>query len=115
MLSAIIIDDEQHCIDVLQAMLLRKFSDKVKLLGAASEAGKAKSLIKKLNPDLVFLDVEMPVQTGLDLLAGLDKIDFEIIFTTAHDRYALRAIKLNALDYLLKPFSVEELGAAIEK
>lgn len=115
MLKTIIIDDEQHCTDVLKAMLAQKFSNKVKVVAEASNAADGKELIKKLNPDLVFLDVEMPVQTGIDLLISLDKIDFEVIFTTAHEQYALKAIKLNALDYLLKPFSVEELETALDK
>jgi two-component system, LytTR family, response regulator len=115
MLKTIIIDDEQHCADVLKAMLEQKFSDTIKLEAVANNADEGRVLIKHMKPDLVFLDVEMPVQTGIDLLASLDKINFEIIFTTAHEQYALRAIKLNALDYLLKPFSIEELEAAIEK
>jgi two-component system, LytTR family, response regulator len=115
MLRTIIIDDEQHCTDVLKAMLAKKFSSKAKVVGEATSAARGKELIRETNPDLVFLDVEMPVQTGIDLLVGFDKIDFEIIFTTAHEQYALQAIKLNAMDYLLKPFSVEELGTAIEK
>ena len=115
MLKAIIIDDEQHCVDVLSAMLTKKFATEIELTGTASRAASGKQLIASKKPDLVFLDVEMPNETGLDLLMSLDKIDFEVIFTTAHQHYALKAIKLNALDYLLKPFSVEELEEAIEK
>jgi len=115
MLRTIIIDDEQHCTDVLKAMLSKKFSTKTTVVGEACNATSGTELIQSLQPDLVFLDVEMPVQTGIDLLVGLEKIDFEIIFTTAHEQYALQAIKLNAMDYLLKPFSVEDLGIAIEK
>ena len=115
MLKAIIIDDEQHCVDVLGAMLAKKFAAEIELAGNASCAAAGKELIASKKPDLVFLDVEMPNETGLDLLMSLDKIDFEVIFTTAHEHYALKAIKLNALDYLLKPFSTEELEEAIEK
>lgn len=115
MLKTIIIDDEQHCADVLKAMLEQKFAHVVKVDAVANNAPDGAVLIRHLKPDLVFLDVEMPVQTGIDLLVSLDKIDFEVIFTTAHEQYALRAIKLNALDYLLKPFSIEELEAAVEK
>ena len=115
MLKAIIIDDEQHCVDVLSAMLTKKFALEIELIGAASSAAAGKQLIASKKPALVFLDVEMPNETGLDLLMSLDKIDFEVIFTTAHEHYALKAIKLNALDYLLKPFSVEDLENAIEK
>ena len=115
MLKTIIIDDEQHCIDLLKAMLAKKFSARVKIVAEATNAAEGKEMISRFKPDLVFLDVEMPVQTGIDLLANLDKIDFEVIFTTAHEQYALKAIKLNALDYLLKPFSIEELETAINK
>jgi two-component system, LytTR family, response regulator len=115
MLRTIIIDDEQHCTDVLKAMLAKKFSARVKVVAEAMNAAEGKEMIRKFNPDLIFLDVEMPVQTGIDLLASLDKIDFEVIFTTAHEQYALKAIKLNALDYLLKPFSMEELETALDK
>ena len=115
MLKAIIIDDEPHCVDVLSAMLTSKFTAEIALVGTASGAAEGRQLIVAKKPDLVFLDVEMPVETGLDLLMSLDKIDFEVIFTTAHQHYALKAIKLNALDYLLKPFSLEDLEEAIEK
>ena len=115
MLKAIIIDDEQHCVDVLSAMLEKKFKAEVELTGTASSAAAGKELIAIKKPDLVFLDVEMPNETGLDLLMSLEKIDFEVIFITAHEQYALKAIKLNALDYLLKPFSVEDLQEAIDK
>ncbi|MEP6674292.1 MAG: LytTR family DNA-binding domain-containing protein [Ferruginibacter sp.] len=115
MLKAIIIDDEQHCVDVLNAMLQKKFADEIELAGSASNAVDGRELIALKKPDLVFLDVEMPNETGLDLLMTLEKIDFEVIFTTAHEQYALKAIKLNALDYLLKPFSIDELEEAIKK
>ena len=115
MLRTIIIDDEQHCTDVLKAMLTKKFNNRVVVVAEAFNAAEGKEMISRFKPDLVFLDVEMPVQTGIDLLVSLDKIDFEVIFITAHEQYALKAIKLNALDYLLKPFSIEELEIALEK
>ena len=115
MLKAIIIDDEQHCVDVLNAMLKKKFADRIELAGSASNTAAGRELIALQKPDLVFLDVEMPNENGLELLMSLDKIDFEVIFTTAHEQYALKAIKLNALDYLLKPFSIDELEDAIKK
>jgi two-component system LytT family response regulator len=75
----------------------------------------AKDLITELQPDVVFLDVEMPHQNGFELLKLFDKINFDVIFTTAYEQYALKAIKFNALDYLLKPFSIKELQDAIQK
>ena len=69
----------------------------------------------QLQPDFIFLDIEMPFLNGFDLLAKFEKLFFEVIFTTAYDVYAIKAIKFSALDYLLKPITPEDLGAAIEK
>jgi two-component system, LytTR family, response regulator len=115
LLKAIIVDDEQHCIDTLAAMLQKKFAESITLLGTYNNADDAKKGIETLAPDLVFLDVEMPRKTGVDMLCEIKHIDFEIIFTTAYEQYAVRAIKMNALDYLLKPFGIEELQEAINK
>jgi two-component system, LytTR family, response regulator len=115
MLKVIIIDDESHCADSLAAMLKSLFANSIVLLGVYFNADDGKAAIEKLSPDLVFLDVKMPNKTGIDMLYELNKISFELIFTTAHEEYAMRAIKFNALDYLLKPFGTEELREAIEK
>lgn len=113
-IKAIIVDDEQHCIDALQTMLAKKCPE-VTVLGGVNSVKAAKELIDELHPDVVFLDVEMPHQNGFELLKLFDKINFDIIFTTAYEQYALKAIKFNALDYLLKPFSVKELQDAVQK
>ncbi|NSL88223.1 LytR/AlgR family response regulator transcription factor [Chitinophaga solisilvae] len=113
-IKAIIVDDEQHCIDALQTMLLKKCPG-VEVVGSAKGVREAKELLDELHPDLVFLDVEMPHQNGFELLKLFDKVSFDVIFTTAYEQYALKAIKFNALDYLLKPFSVKELQDALEK
>ncbi|SKA39521.1 two component transcriptional regulator, LytTR family [Chitinophaga eiseniae] len=113
-IKAIIVDDEQHCIDALQTMLVRKCPG-VEVVGSAKGVKEAKELVDELHPDLVFLDVEMPHQNGFELLKQFEKIGFDVIFTTAYEQYALRAIKFNALDYLLKPFSVKELQDALDK
>jgi two-component system LytT family response regulator len=115
LVKAIIIDDEQHGVDTLVAMLQKKFSQTIELLGTYNNAEDGKQAIEALSPDLVFLDVEMPRKTGVDMLYEIRHIGFEIIFTTAYEHYAIRAIKFNALDYLLKPFGMEELQEAIEK
>jgi two-component system LytT family response regulator len=96
-------------------MLQKKFTENISLLGTYNNADDGKEAIGTLTPDLVFLDVEMPRKTGVDMLYEIKHIDFEIIFTTAYEQYALKAIKFNALDYLLKPFGVEELQEAINK
>jgi len=113
-IKAIIVDDEQHCIDALQTMLQKKCPD-VQVIGSAKSVREAKELVDELQPDLVFLDVEMPYQNGFELLKLFDKVYFDVIFTTAYEQYALKAIKFNALDYLLKPFSIKELQDALEK
>ncbi|WP_343692224.1 LytTR family DNA-binding domain-containing protein [Chitinophaga sp.] len=113
-IKAIIVDDEQHCIDALQTMLAKKCPE-VTVLGGVNSVKAAKELIDEVHPDVVFLDVEMPHQNGFELLKLFDKINFNIIFTTAYEQYALKAIKFNALDYLLKPFSVKELQDAVQK
>lgn len=113
-IKAIIVDDEQHCIDALQAMLQKKCPE-VTVLAGVNSVQDARQIIDDLRPDLVFLDVEMPHQNGFELLKLYDKVTFDVIFTTAYEQYALKAIKFNALDYLLKPFSVQELQEALRK
>ncbi|PUZ24571.1 two component transcriptional regulator, LytTR family [Chitinophaga costaii] len=113
-IKAIIVDDEQHCIEALQTMLQKKCPGVTVLAGARS-VKEARNLVEEMQPDLVFLDVEMPHQNGFELLKLFDKINFDVIFTTAYEQYALKAIKFNALDYLLKPFSIKELQDALEK
>lgn len=113
-IKAIIVDDELHCIDALRAMLQKKCPE-VTVLAGVNSVKEARQLIDELQPDLVFLDVEMPHQNGFELLKQYDKIAFDVIFTTAYEQYALKAIKFNALDYLLKPFSVQELQEALRK
>ncbi|MGO4293871.1 LytR/AlgR family response regulator transcription factor [Chitinophaga sp. RAB17] len=113
-IKAIIVDDEQHCIDALQTMLHKKCPG-VNVIGSAKSVREAKEQIDELQPDLVFLDVEMPYQNGFELLKLFEKVFFDVIFTTAYEQYALKAIKFNALDYLLKPFSVKELQDALDK
>lgn len=113
-IKAIIVDDEQHCVDALQTMLEKKCPEVI-VVGKAHNVKDARSLIDELQPDLVFLDIEMPYQNGFELLRQYEKVQFEVIFTTAFEQYALKAIKFNALDYLLKPFSVKELQEAVQK
>ena len=115
MLKAIIIDDEPQCIETLQLMLEKKFSNEVQLAATSFTPIEGIKLIKEHKPDIVFLDVEMPEMTGIELLKTFDSIWFNVIFTTAHQHYAIQAIKLNALDYITKPISLEELTTAIRK
>lgn len=113
-IKALIIDDEAAARDTLAA-LLREFFPEISILGMAKDGNEGLVLVKELQPELVFLDVEMPGLSGIEMMQQVTSRNFEVIFTTAHKSYTLDAIKLSALDYLLKPIGVEELSAAILK
>lgn len=114
MIRAIIIEDEPRGRNALVKML-EAFQHKVELVGTAENASTGRQLISELKPALVFLDIEMPHQNGFDMLADIPVRDFEIVFTTAYDQYAIKAFKFSATDYLLKPFEHDELEEAINK
>ena len=113
-MNCIIIDDEKHCIRTLTSLLETHFSQ-VKIVASCLDATKAYDLIMQHKPDFIFLDIEMPLLNGFDLLSKFENLFFDVIFTTAYDSYAIKAIKFSALDYLLKPVSKDDLAAAIEK
>jgi len=113
-MRCIIIDDEIHCIKTLTDLLGTNFPE-VKILAACSDSTQAQELILHHKPRFIFLDIEMPFINGFDLLSKFEHLNFDVIFTTAYDSYAIKAIKFSALDYLLKPVSKEELAIAIEK
>lgn len=113
MIKAIIIDDERHAQDSLELLLIRYFPDKFQVLAKCSSVDEGVLEISKTKPDLVFLDVQMPYKNGFALFDQIKHIDFEVIFTTAHESYALQAIKCSAFGYLLKPIDPEELQATI--
>jgi two-component system LytT family response regulator len=112
--TCIIVDDEVHVREALHKML-DMFCPEVEVLGQANNILKAKSLIESTIPDIVFLDVEMPGGSGFDLLESIDNPNFQVVFTTAHAAYAIKAIKYAAMDYLLKPLNINELKAAVKK
>ncbi len=114
MIKAILVDDEKGAIETLSGML-NMFCSNVQVIGKAYSVIEARVLIKELSPDLVFLDVNMPFENGFDLLQSLDDYNFHVIFTTAYNNYALKAIKFGALDYLLKPIDFKELEKAVAK
>jgi two-component system, LytTR family, response regulator len=113
-MNCIIIDDEKHCIKTLTNLLETNFRE-VKILTTCSDSTKAYDLIQLHRPDFIFLDIEMPKLNGFDLLSKFEPLFFDVIFTTAYDSYAIKAIKYSALDYLLKPIGKEELAFAIQK
>ena len=114
MIKCVIIEDEKQTRKLLRA-LLEDYCDGVEVLAEAADVQEGVEVIKKYNPELVFLDIEMPRESGFSLFKYFDKINFEVIFTTAYGQYAVKAIKLAALDYLMKPVNLEELMEALER
>jgi two-component system LytT family response regulator len=112
MIRAVIIDDERLARNELKKLLL-EFPE-IEVIAEAANANEGIEKIDSLNPDLIFLDIQMPGKTGFDMLAELDKAP-DVIFTTAYDDYALKAFEVNALDYLLKPVEPKRLADAIQK
>jgi two-component system LytT family response regulator len=114
MINAIIIDDEQHCVEALAADI-SKHCNNVEIIAKCTSAKEGILAIKKQKPQLIFLDVEMPWMNGFEMLEMLDHIDFCIIFTTAYDKFAAKAFRISAVDYLLKPIDANDLKIAILK
>lgn len=114
MIKAIIVDDEIAAREVIST-LIADFCPNVQVVAIVSDTFEAEKEIERQQPDLVFLDVEMPKRSGIQFLQSLKKINFEVIFITAFDQYALQALKLSAVDYLLKPVEIKELIHAIHK
>ncbi len=113
-MNAVIIDDELNNVTNL-ALLLKQYCPSVYVIDAALDADEGKEIIKNNDIDILFLDIQMPNKSGFDLLSELSSYSFQVIFITAFDNYAIRAIKFSALDYLLKPINVNELIAAVKK
>jgi two-component system LytT family response regulator len=113
-IRVLLIDDEESGINALK-MLLQRYIPEVTEIYTAIGPQEGSRKIKSLHPDLVFLDVEMPLQSGFDLLATFPHHAFEVIFVTAYDHYAIKAIRFSALDYLLKPVDAQELKQAVER
>ena len=113
-ISAVIIDDEQNNIDNLE-ILLRQHCPQITIVATAMNANDGASIIILNNPDIVFLDIQMPGKNGFEMLQSLKNHSFELIFVTAFDQYGIQAVKFSALDYLLKPINTEELKNAVNK
>lgn len=112
--TAVLIDDEINSLQALRTKLTR-YCPQVQVVGECQGAEEGISAIEECRPDLVFLDVEMPRMNGFVLLQQLQNTDFELIFTTAYDQYAIQAIRTSALDYLMKPIEVENLQLAVDR
>jgi two-component system LytT family response regulator len=114
MIKACIIDDEKKARDILQN-LLEHYCKEVNIIGHSDSVENGYEFIVSNRPELVFLDVEMPRGSGFELLKKFDIVPFKTIFVTAHNHYAIKAIKFSAIDYLLKPVDVDELIIAVER
>lgn len=111
-MTAVIVDDEKHCRDVL-ALLVQKHCPTLNLVASCPDGQSAIEAIEMHHPDIVFLDIEMPGMSGFDMLEACRFTNFEVIFTTAYNEYAIKAIRHNALDYILKPIDKDELIQAV--
>lgn len=114
MLKAIIVDDEEAGVESLKLML-KKYCPNVQVLATANSVKEAEEKINAAPPDIIFLDIAMPFANGFELLKRVKNKNFSVVFTTAYNEYALKAIKHNALDYLLKPIDSDELVEAVKK
>ena len=115
MIKAIIIDDETSAINVLSLLLKKKCKDDVEVIATTTSPVEGKVLIEQHKPDLVFLDIEMPGMTGIDLIRSLHNPNFHVVFVTAYDAYAVEAFELSAIDYLLKPIGADKVERVINK
>lgn len=114
MIKTLIIEDEQKSLDML-AGIIQKNCPELSIIGLAKNVREGVEQIKALQPELVFLDISMPDGSGFDLLEQVPGQKFELIFATASDAHAIKAIKYSACDYLLKPIDIDELRAAVDK
>lgn len=114
MLKAIIVDDEAAAVRTLE-LLLNAYCPNITLVGKGHSVKDGINLIREHNPDIIFLDIEMPEANGFELIEQLPELDFEVIFITAYNQYAVKAFKYSAIDYILKPIDIDELTNAVEK
>jgi two-component system LytT family response regulator len=113
-MNCIIVDDDKSCIETLEG-ILKQFCSRVQIVGTATNITDAVKLVNATSPDLVFLDVEIGKELGFDLFNYFSSPQFEVVFTTAHEKYALKAIKSSCYDFLLKPVVVQEVVSVVSK
>lgn len=114
-LNVLLVDDEPEACINLRSILLEYIDPEINILGIANSTAEAEQQLLKVNPDAVFLDIEMPNENAFAFLERIAPVHFEVVFVTAYDEYAIRAFKLNAVDYILKPISIPELANAVVK
>lgn len=113
MIKVIAIDDEKHCLITMEHHLNK--TGEVNLLATIQDSTLAFDKINELKPEIVFIDIEMPIMNGFEVLNRFETLPFKVVFTTAYDQYAIKALRMNALDYLLKPIGYEDIKDVIEK
>jgi len=113
-IRTLIIDDEQHARENLK-LIINDFCPDLQIVAEAGSADQARTLISELNPDLLFLDINMPNEDGFELLESIENKAFSVIFITAHNQFAMKALKAGAIDYIEKPIDIEDLQAAVAK
>jgi len=114
MYRAVIVDDELDAIESVKLLLKENFTD-ISVVGTAQSVKQAVDVIKTNNPDIIFLDIEMPDGNGFDVLEAIAERNFNVIFITAYNQYAIKAFKYSAIDYILKPIDIDDFINAIEK
>lgn len=115
MLKAIIIDDERDARYLLQKQLLKDFAYEIEVVGEAAGCSEGVTLIEAVNPDIVFLDIQLSDGTGFELLEKLSDTSFNLVFVTAYDRFAIKAFEFSAIGYLVKPLNAGELKKTIDR
>lgn len=113
-LTAIIVDDEFHGRENLK-QIIETYCHEIEILGMADSVVNAKKLVSTLNPEVVFLDINMPVLDGFDFLEEYDERSFMVVFVSAHEEFGINAVKAGAVDYILKPISIKELKQTVKK
>lgn len=114
MISCVIVDDENNCIEMLE-WLLKTYCPQVTISAMCLSAEEGLAAINQHKPDVVFLDIEMPRMNGFDMLEQFDKLQFDVVFTTAYDKFAIKAFRYSALNYLLKPIDPDDLKETIRR
>ena len=114
MIRCVIVDDENNCIEMLE-WLLKTYCPQVTIDAMCSSAEQGLAAINKHKPDVVFLDIEMPRMNGFDMLEQFDKLSFDVVFTTAYDKFAIKAFRYSAVNYLLKPIDPDDLKETIRR
>ncbi|MFH2096904.1 MAG: LytTR family DNA-binding domain-containing protein [Bacteroidota bacterium] len=113
-MKAVIIDDELKAIKSIE-YIVKEYCHNIQIVGTAESAEEGIAVIRETNPDIVFLDIEMPKGSGFDMLDRINERNFDVIFVTAYNQYALKAIKFSAVDYILKPIDIYEFITAVNK